>query len=293
METAETVWRRKVVALSPLGLFLIAFITIITSYQATFEHGILDFLGGRVKTPPISLLMFAGPGKRIGQIGFGLVSILGCGCLPTFFSGLESATDQASGTIILLLRGSVLIAFSCLAVVGLLPLQEDIDLVITKKHPISWQSIIHQLAAALFFLFSIMHMGIWLYFTARKCESSNNSFHYKNSSKSFVFKTICFTLCLFPLPTAFLLHPVSPVRKRLSLTQADAGGLTQYALVACVSCFFASYSSELWFMEKQASSSPVKENTKANLKTEWQTTAKSIYESSLLSLYITHEGILV
>ena len=161
METAKKVWRRKVVALSPLGLFLIAFITIITSYQATFEHGILDFLGGRVKTPPISLLMFAGPGKRIGQIGFGLVSILGCGCLPTFFSGLESATDQASGTIILLLRGSVLIAFSCLAVVGLLPLQEDIDLVITKKHPISWQSIIHQFAAALFFLFSIIIPHLW------------------------------------------------------------------------------------------------------------------------------------
>ena len=69
--------------------------------------------------------------------------------------------------------------------------------------------------------------------------------HFRHASRSFAFKVGCLVLCFFPLPTAMLLHPASPVRGYLSLTDADAGGLNQYALVACVSAFFASYSLEL------------------------------------------------
>ena len=265
METSSTSRRRKAFALLPLGLVFVEYITIAKAYKAAFASDVLDFLNGRVKTPPISLLMFAGPGKMIGQIGFPLISVLGCSCLPEFFRGIEKASGQQLAkeysNILLLLRVSVLIAFSCLAVVGLLPLQEDINLVITQKYPVNWQSIIHQIAAALFFMLSIFHMGIWLYFTARKC-SSTMPIHYKNSSKSFAFKALCFLFSLFPLPAAFILHPVSPLRKKLSLTNADAGGLTQYALVACVSCFFASYSYELWYMENQNTFSSSIESTK-------------------------------
>jgi len=94
----------------------------------------------------------------------------------------------------------------------------------------------------------MIHMGLWLRFTMQ-CPSSQ-IYHYQTSSKSFAFKLVCLGLCFFPLPTAFLLHPISPLKHRLALTDADAGGITQYALVTCVASFFASYSYELWYLQK-------------------------------------------
>eukprot|EP00980_Cylindrotheca_fusiformis_P020568 scaffold7641_cov115-Cylindrotheca_fusiformis.AAC.14 len=241
----------RMFAFLPLGIFFVALVTILSAYFAAFENEDLQFLGGRVKTPPISMLMFAGPGKRIGQVGFPLVSLLGCTCLPPFFRGIEEAVGQgAHKRTLSFLRLSILIAFSSLAIVGLLPLQPDLALAMKKEVAVSKQSIIHQGAASIFFLFAILHMGTWLYFATKKC-SHTLPYYYKNSKKSFYFKLLCFLLCFFPLPVAVLLHPVSPVNKRLSLTRADAGGIMQYALVACVSCFFASYSCEMWQMEKE------------------------------------------
>jgi hypothetical protein len=54
---------------------------------------------------------------------------------------------------------------------------------------------------------------------------------------------------VLPLPTAFMLHPVSPARRHFHLSQADAGGLTQYVVTACVAGFFASYACELWHLQ--------------------------------------------
>ncbi|CAJ1957959.1 unnamed protein product [Cylindrotheca closterium] len=236
-------------ALLPLGIFFVALITIIAAYIAAFGNGDMDFLNGRIKTPPISMLMYRGAGKRIGQVGFSVVSMLGFTCLPQFFRGVERIVgDRETHKWTLgFLRISISIAFANLAIVGLLPLQADLHLAMKKEVPISWQSIIHQGAAGIFFLTGIMHMGSWIYFVTRSC-SDRLPFHHKNSPKSFRFKLICFVLCFLPLPAAMLLHPISPLRKKLSLSKADSGGITQYALVACVSSFFASYSCELWMM---------------------------------------------
>lgn len=237
-------------ALLPLGIFLVALTTIVAAYIAAFGNGDMDFLNGRIKTPPISILMYTGTGKKIGQIGFSLVSILGFSCLPQFFGGVERIVgDQGKKhkRTMNFLRISIYIAFVNLAIVGILPLQADLHLAIRKEVPISLQSIIHQGAAAIFFLTAILHMGCWIYFVTRICPVGL-PFHYRNTPRSFCFKLICFTLCFLPLPAAMLLHPVSPLRKRLSLSKSDSGGITQYALVACVSSFFASYSCEFWMM---------------------------------------------
>jgi hypothetical protein len=244
-------WQRKGIALLPLGILFFAILTIFAAYRATFQSGVLDFQHGRVVAPPISMLMFAGPGKRIGQVGFPMVSILfGC-CAPTFFGGVtKTVGPQAHKTLLKSLRISSFIAFSCLAVVGLLPLQADLALLITHQAPLHWTSIIHQTAAAFFFFFCILHMGIWLYF-CRVSSDPRLFLHATKSPKSFRFKSACFVLCFFPLPTAFMLHPVSPARRHFHyLSMADAGGLTQYALVACVASFFASYSCEMWHLQK-------------------------------------------
>lgn len=253
-------------ALLPLGIFVVALITIVAAYLAAFGNGDMDFLNGRIKTPPISMLMYLGTGKRIGQVGFSLVSTLGYTCLPQFFRGVEERITIIMGDkekhkrTLNFLRISIGIAFANLAIVGLLPLQADLHLVLKKEVPISWQSIIHQSAAGIFFLAAILHMGSWIYFVTRTC-SDRLPFHYKNSPRSFYFKMMCLVLCFLPLPAAMLLHPISPLRKKLSLSKADAGGITQYALVACVSSFFASYSCELWTMAHRSHppKPPVKE----------------------------------
>lgn len=240
------------VAFFPLAIVLVEVLTIVSAYDAAFGEGDLDFLEGRIKTPPISMLMYTGTGKRLGQVGLPLVSILAYTCLTPFFRGMERmvGSDTSHNKIFSCLRWSVVIAFAFLSIVGILPLQSDLPLAMKKEVPISLQSIVHQGSASMFFMVSILHMGIWLYFVTRKCSTAL-PFHYKNSPKSFLFKASCFLLCFFPFPAAILLHPVSPVNKRLSLTKADSGGIMQYALVTCISSFFASYSCELWLMGKE------------------------------------------
>ena len=263
----------KLLALLPLGIFAVALVTIVAAYQATFSAGVLDFYGGTVKTPPISMLMFAGPGRLYGKIGFPLVGILFWCIAPTFFQGLEQAILVAykkSSTptttndnsrmnphsfAIFLLTISSFIAFICLAIVGLLPLQEDLEFVITRRGhtKITTQSIIHQVSAAVFFCFAILHMVTWLVLmrTFRNDTGQKSLFetnHSLSTRASMWIKSTCLVLCFVPLPQAFLLHPISPVHGKFGLGKADRGGLMQYTLVACVAIFFASYSIELWRM---------------------------------------------
>ena len=100
-------------------------------------------------------------------------------------------------------------------------------------------SIVHQTAAGVFFLGSIAHMGLWL--QLMMTVEAGCAISWQRAPHSFYFKASCFLLSIVPLPTAFILHPSSPVRSRLELTEADEGGLQQYVLVLCVAGFFASY----------------------------------------------------
>ena len=244
---------QKAIAFLPLGILAFATTTIVAAYKATFASGVLDFQHGRVTTPPISMLMFAGPGRLMGQIGFPAVSVLFGMVGPTFFQRLSQAITFADSQkrhtfLQWSLKGTSLIGFLCLAIVGIIPLQEDLELVIKRQIPIRWDSILHQSAAGVFFFCGILHMGLWLALTMT-CHPTL-PFHWTQSPKSFRLKVLCFFLCFFPLPTAFLLHPISPIRKKLSLNSQDAGGITQYALVACVSTFFTSYACELWSLQQ-------------------------------------------
>lgn len=246
---------QKVVSLLPIGILGLAIATIVTAYKATFMAGVLDYQGGRVTTPPISMLMYKGPGRIVGQVGFPSISLLFGSIAPTFFRGLhramETSTSSKKHPVILFgLKTTAIFAFAALAVVGILPLQDDLEDVMRGRVRIRWDSIVHQSAAGVFFLCGIVHMGLYLYMSRFACDPSL-VIHYKQSPKSFVLKLCCFVLCFVPLPTAFLLHPISPLRDKLQLTKADAGGITQYALVACVSTFFASYSCDLWQLQQR------------------------------------------
>jgi len=117
-------WRRgtllfpsmEKIALLPPLLFVYACVLFVTSYHATFSSGVLAPLGDSL-TPPISLLMFAGTGRRIGQVGFPTLCVGFYVCMRRLRSALLAAGIKG-----VLLFGSANTAFAALAVVGLVPL---------------------------------------------------------------------------------------------------------------------------------------------------------------------------
>ena len=108
------------IALLPPLLFVFACVLFVTSYQATFSSGVLAPLGDSL-TPPISLLMFAGTGRRIGQVGFPTLCVGFYVCMRRLRSALLAAGIKG-----VLLFGSANTAFAALAVVGLVPLRHEL-----------------------------------------------------------------------------------------------------------------------------------------------------------------------
>ena len=104
------------IALLPPLLFVYACVLFVTSYHATFSSGVLAPLGDSL-TPPISLLMFAGTGRRIGQVGFPTLCVGFYVCMRRLRRALSAAGIKG-----VLLFGSANTAFAALAVVGLVPL---------------------------------------------------------------------------------------------------------------------------------------------------------------------------
>ena len=144
----------------PLLILLLASACIVASYVLTFRSGVLVPLGGRLVTPPISLLMFNGPGRIIGQLGFPAVSLLFASLVPSLRRGLYMALEGHPGHELSVGIGivSACISFAGLAVVGALPLQPDIVMVMIGRAALSTDSIVHQSAAGVFFLGAIVHV---------------------------------------------------------------------------------------------------------------------------------------
>ena len=124
-----------------------------------------------------------------------------------------------------------------------MPLQRNVPDVMRGAAGLSSDSIVHQSAAAIFFLSSLLHQVLWLRLCYAERESPITGALYH--SVSFWFKLGCTPFGVLPLPTAMLVHAASPARELLSLSDADYGGLHQCCLVLCVASFFASYSLEL------------------------------------------------
>ena len=122
----------------------------------------------------------------------------------------------------------------------LVPLQRDI----LFTNQLSWSSTLHMSAAAVFFLGSTVHMIAWL---AMVCAAAppSSSIHFRVAWRSFCFKLCCCGGSLLPLPTSFLYHPASPLARGRQASLIDKGGLQQYAVVAFVSLFLASFAAEL------------------------------------------------
>lgn len=227
----------------PLFILALALACVLSSYVLTLRSGVISCLGP-LRTPPVSLLMCDGPARIVGQIGFPAVALLFASCVPHMLRGLDLALGTEKHMLIRCVAfGSAPVAFLALAVVGALPLQRDICQVMLGRRELKVESIIHQVAAAVFFIGALVHMGAWLQLVTSvdaSCVISS-----KSSPRSFTFKKCCFVLSMLPLPAAFLLHPASPVRAYIRMTDTDKGGLQQYFLILCVASFFSSYTLEL------------------------------------------------
>lgn len=226
------------VLLPPL-LFAFACILFATSYQATFSSGVLAPLGDSL-TPPISLLMFAGPGRRIGQLGFPTLCVGFYVCMRRLKRALVAAGIEG-----VLLFASANTAFVALAVVGLVPLQRDILELQDGGGggSLALASQLHMVAAAVFFIGALVHMATWLLLTLRVRRES--PVHYRSSRVSFVFKLCCCAGSIAPLPASFVYHPASPLARGREASLVDQGGLQQWVLVCCIASFLASYALEL------------------------------------------------
>lgn len=233
----------------PLAILAVTSVVIASSYVVAFRTGILDPLGGTMVTPPISLLLFDGPARWIGQFGFLLVSVLFATCVPPLRDGLRLALrdePQSFGTAALI--SSACVAFCALAIVGAVPLQRNICEVMLGRAKLDSASAFHQSFAGVFFLAAAAHMALWLKLAVS--VSGGCPISWRVLFGSFCFKLGCFVCFWLPLPAAFILHPASPLRRRLELTDSDAGGVQQYALVGTVALFFASYTVEFAAFER-------------------------------------------
>ena len=89
-------------------------------------------------TPPISLLMYDGPGRALGQVAFPAVSLL-FGCVaPAFFRDLRRVTGAAHPGLV----ATSAAAFAGLAVVGAVPLQRDVPAVMRGEARIGADSVL-------------------------------------------------------------------------------------------------------------------------------------------------------
>ncbi len=233
----------RVVELLPLFIFAATFTAIVASYVATYSSGVLRPFTDTVLTPPISLLMCAGGGRLIGQIAFPAVLVSALLCTPALHRAVTTALGP---THLPALRGRVraffaacLLAFVALAFVGLVPLQPDI----LRAAVPTPATVFHQVCALVFFLTSMMSLGLWLSLAFAVPPTCPLAF--SASRPRSLFKLLCLLLALFPLPSAVALHPASPLRSSLGLSDMDAGGLHQYALVLALAAAFASFSADL------------------------------------------------
>ena len=120
-----------------------------------------------VTFPPISLAMAKDPERTLGQVGFPLVAVLFVIAYLPFKNVAVGSVEKRHKDTVSNACWAALVGFVCLGIVGGIPLQENaVDLMSSNgggaKPALETQSIIHQLAAAIFFMCSIWHSSTML-----------------------------------------------------------------------------------------------------------------------------------
>lgn len=239
----------RILSVMPILLSLFACVTITWSVRLSREMP--GHLPKGMRYPAISLALAKEPERKIGQIGFPLVSFFFCVCFFPF-------KDAATKTIEAKLRSkfttafwAAFIGFMALAFLGIVPLQDNtVELAFGKKGGrLEFQSVVHQIAAAIFFGCSIYHCNTVLDIMDTT-DSPLLSNKLVSNRTSYQCKLCSFYMMSLPAVVSFLLHPSSfmlKVTKYWPTVQvADSGGISQYLAVSAITLFFTSYSIDLY-----------------------------------------------
>eukprot|EP00944_MAST-04C_sp_MAST-4C-sp1_P007181 g7181.t1 len=211
-----------------------------------------------VTFPPISLAMAKDPERTLGQVGFPLVAFLFVIAYLPFKNVAVGSVEKRHKDTVSNACWAALVGFVCLGIVGGIPLQDNaVDLMSTNnrgtKPALETQSIIHQLAAAIFFMCSIWHSSTMLGIMQDTSSPILNA-NDKRNYWSYFFKQGSMYMMFLPAVVSFALHPTSSLSKILHLDKVikagDIGGISQYIAVFAVMIFFTSYSIDFYHCHK-------------------------------------------
>jgi hypothetical protein len=233
----------------PIAICIVAVVVIVLAVQLANQHK--GHLPKGMTYPPISLAMAKDPERTLGQFGFPIVSVLFIICYLPFKKTVIMTLEDRHKQNVSNACWAALFGFVCLGLVGAIPLQENAVNLSSKntKVKLQLQSIIHQLAAAVFFVCSIWHsqtiLGVMV-----DTKSPILNVNIKRNYASYLFKQGSMYMMFMPAVLSFVLHPTSSIAKMLNLNDLikadDIGGIAQYIAVLAVMIFFTSYSIDFY-----------------------------------------------
>ena len=233
---------------SLMGLSTIAGVYILTNRAGHFPPG--------ASTPPISLLGCNSPEHLYYQVGFVLTGLILLAAIDqwrrsSFYDHIHRSFGSFSAKIMLL--GGYLAVVGVIGQ-GIVTLEENFLLHIKEGRGMSFQSILHQQLAGVFFLGAAMHCYATAYYILSTTRSWRNSFGriklqniIASEGVSCCYRVWSVRLKLLCVITSFLAVPIAegmhPTRThRLEKRNLNIAGMAQYIAVASYIIFFGSYS---------------------------------------------------
>ena len=230
---------------------IFATLTIITCYHVavSVHHHFPSWLWA----PVISLLGCLQPERFIYQIGFTLTALSTFLFRITFSNGLLSVLPyNGFSTSISILKSSII--FCALGVLGqgLITLSPELVTILVDDDNVDnyvpdTRSILHQLAALVFFVEGLVHgiVSVRLYFKLNHTETMRPLWISK------WFKLVLLCICLSRIAISAVDHPVSTNNEGKTHDALNQAGLAQWTVVFTYLVFFSSYSVDYYIIIRQ------------------------------------------
>ena len=230
---------------------IFASITIASCYHlaVTTHHHFPSWLWA----PVISLLGCLEPERLIYQIGFTITALSTLLFRVTFANGLISVLPyHGFSKSISTLKHTIIICAVGVLGQGLITLSPDLVFILVEENDIDHfvpdtQSIIHQLAALLFFGGGLVHgiVSVRLYWNLRNAETM------KPLWISRWFKMTLLAICLSRIVLSAVDHPVSTNNVGKTHETLNAAGIAQWTVVFTYLAFFSSYSVDYYVIIRE------------------------------------------
>ena len=203
--------------------------------------------------PVISLLGCMQPERTIYQIGFTITSLSTLLFYFTFKNGLLKVLPyNGYHKTIKSLKYTILLCAIGVFGQGIITLSDDVVDILIKDDGIdnyipSWQSIVHQLCALLFFISGLFH-GIICIILYHKLKDTEDMKQLKFSRW---FKSLLLVITLTQIVASILYHPANFNNKGKTKNMLNVAGVAQWTVVFTYLVFFSSYSLDYYLILKK------------------------------------------